>query len=190
MAQFSLVACASLILLPHAYALSHPNHYQHDVVIYGGTSGGIASAIQLSRLNRTVALIEPSDHFGGIAVDGFGASDVDSQVRSLNLQGRMPPTILNHRQPEFQNSPGIGSLGIEFYRRISTRYGNADAFDTALKAHTKNKTLWRFESHVAESVVMEWLGEENIELFPSTQLKQSGVPVIKQVGSLKGISCL
>lgn len=63
-------------------------HYQHDVVVYGGTSGGYAAAIQLSRLNHSVALIEPSSHVGGIAVDGFGASDIDSQVG--------PPPLLRH----------------------------------------------------------------------------------------------
>ena len=75
---FALVAFAALVR-----GSICPAHYYHDVVVYGGTSGGYAASIQLSRLNRTVALIEPSSHVGGIAVNGFGASDIDSQVIQL-----------------------------------------------------------------------------------------------------------
>ncbi|KAF3013741.1 hypothetical protein E8E14_007517 [Neopestalotiopsis sp. 37M] len=137
-------------------------HYQHDVIVYGGTSGGYAAAIQLSRLNHSVALIEPSSHVGGIAVDGFGASDIDSQA-------------------EFQNSRAVGPLALEFYRRISMRYGNVAAFDAGWSNHTKNKALWRFESHVAESVLQDWIAEEKIDVFLETYLKQSGDAVIKEV---------
>ena len=32
---------------------------QYDIVIYGGTSAGIAAALQASRLGRSVVLLEP-----------------------------------------------------------------------------------------------------------------------------------
>lgn len=85
--MWSLVSTVWSALVLCGFANSFPcsQSYHHDVVIYGGTSGGYAAAIQLARLNRTVALIEPSSHVGGIAVDGFGASDIDSQVTDIPL---------------------------------------------------------------------------------------------------------
>lgn len=35
-----------------------------EVVVYGGTSGGVATAIQAARLGRSVALVSPNEHIG------------------------------------------------------------------------------------------------------------------------------
>jgi len=37
-----------------------------DVVIYGGTSGGITAAIQTARMGKTAILIEPTKFLGGL----------------------------------------------------------------------------------------------------------------------------
>ncbi len=38
---------------------------EFDIVVYGGTSGGISAAVQAARLGKTVVLIEPGKHLGG-----------------------------------------------------------------------------------------------------------------------------
>ena len=43
-----------------------------DVVVYGGTSAGVAAAIQASRMGKTVVLIDPSRHIGGLTSGGLG----------------------------------------------------------------------------------------------------------------------
>lgn len=75
----TLCGLASSIASPLGHALASQSH-DYDIVVVGGTSAGYAAAIQAARLNRTVALLEPSKHVGGIAIEGAGASDVDSQV--------------------------------------------------------------------------------------------------------------
>lgn len=35
-----------------------------DVVVYGSTSGAVASAIQSAKLGRRVALVSPQEHIG------------------------------------------------------------------------------------------------------------------------------
>lgn len=35
-----------------------------DIVVYGSTSGAVATAIQAARLGRSVALVSPSRHIG------------------------------------------------------------------------------------------------------------------------------
>lgn len=72
-------------------------HHEYDIVVVGGTSAGYAAAIQAARLNRTVALLEVSKHVGGIAIEGAGASDIDSQV---GLEPNHSPFhSLSHRSP-------------------------------------------------------------------------------------------
>ncbi len=101
-----------------------------DVVIYGGTPAGIIAAIQVAKEGKSVVLLEPSAHIGGIMVNGLGGTDID-----------------NHE--EFQNSPAVGGLALEFYRRVARYYGRPDEFDAKLKSRTKDASLWRFELHVA-----------------------------------------
>ncbi|HVX62541.1 MAG TPA: FAD-dependent oxidoreductase, partial [Pirellulales bacterium] len=69
-----------------------------DVVIYGGTSGGVTAAVQAAKMGKRVALIEPGKHLGGLTSGGLGATDIG-------------------------NKGAIGGLSREFYRRIGRHYG-------------------------------------------------------------------
>ncbi|MBK9168894.1 MAG: FAD-dependent oxidoreductase [Bryobacterales bacterium] len=52
---------------------------QFDVVVYGGTPGGVATAISAARLGRSVALIEYHKHLGGMTTSGLGKSDIETR---------------------------------------------------------------------------------------------------------------
>jgi hypothetical protein len=128
--------------------------HQASVVIYGGTSAGVMAAIQAARQGQDVLLIEPGQHFGGMSVEGLGGSDID-----------------NHG--DFQNSPAVGGLALEFYRRVAKHYGNSEKFEAMLKAGGKNAGLWRFEPHVAEKIFADWLAEfPRITLLRGTRLHE------------------
>ena len=49
-----------------------------DVVVIGGTPGGIAAAVSAARLGRTVALAEYHAHLGGMTTSGLGKTDVET----------------------------------------------------------------------------------------------------------------
>lgn len=51
-----------------------------EVVVYGGTPGGIASAIAAARLGSRVLLIEPNLHVGGMTTSGLGKSDIENRA--------------------------------------------------------------------------------------------------------------
>lgn len=74
-----------------------------EIVIYGGTAAGVTAAVQARRMGRSVALVAPEKHVGGIAVDGLGSGDIN-----------------NHW---FRNDYAIGGLAAEFYQRIGRKYG-------------------------------------------------------------------
>ena len=77
--------------------------HHYDVVVYGGTSGGVAAAVQAARMERSVVLIEPGQHLGGLSSSGLGRTDT----------GR---------------SETIGGLSREFYERVGDRYGETVQF--------------------------------------------------------------
>jgi len=126
-----------------------------DLCIYGGTSAGVIAAVQAAGLGKKVVLVEAGQHLGGMSVEGLGGTDID-----------------NHR--EFQNSPAVGGLTLEFYRRVSARYGRLEAFEAMLREGRKETGLWRFEPHVAEDVFDEWVKEAGVTVLRGHRLRETG----------------
>lgn len=127
-----------------------------EVCVYGGTSAGVIAAVQARQMGKKVVLVEAGQHLGGMSVEGLGGTDIDNQP--------------------FQNSPAVGGLALEFYRRISAHYGRTQAFEAMLAARGKDTKLWRFESHVAEAVWDTWVQEAGVTVLRGHRLKeQNGV---------------
>ena len=53
--------------------------FETDICIYGGTSAGVISAYSAQQLEKTVTLIEPSSHLGGLSSGGLGATDIGNK---------------------------------------------------------------------------------------------------------------
>lgn len=142
---------------------------EYDVVVYGGGSAGFVAAIQAAKLGKSVALVEPSKHIGGINVEGLGGTDID-----------------NHR--EFQNSPAVGGLALEFYRRIAGEYGILDSFDQSFRQQEKKPQLWRFEPHVAEKVIGNWVNELPITVILEAPLLEGVKQVDMEDATIRSIN--
>jgi len=50
--------------------------FEADVCVYGGTSGGVVAAVQATRMGKTVILLEPGRHLGGMTSGGLSAVDI------------------------------------------------------------------------------------------------------------------
>lgn len=131
------------LLLLNSASAAEPTY---DVVVYGGTSGGVTAAIQAARMGKTVVLIEPSAHIGGLTSGGLGATDIG-------------------------NKAAIGGLSREFYRRIGKHYRQAEAWKYgSYESYTRQgksgneDELWMFEPHVAEKIFREWLAEFHVPI--------------------------
>ncbi len=68
-----------------------------DVVVYGGTAGGVIAAVSAAREGLRTALIEPGHHLGGMVSGGL--SDTD-----------------------FGKKEVIGGYALEFYARVAEHY--------------------------------------------------------------------
>jgi glycine/D-amino acid oxidase-like deaminating enzyme len=125
---------------------------EFDVVVYGGTSGGVAAAVQVSRMGKSVVLIEPGKHLGGLTSGGLGATDIG-------------------------NKAAIGGISREFYQRIRMHYQDDANWKyekrTEFKGHghdAKEDTAWTFEPHVAEKIYNELIKEHKIVVVYSQRL--------------------
>src|SRR5690554_6278522 len=117
---------------------SHSQTQSYDIVIYGGTSAGVAAAIQSSRLGKSVILIEPSSHVGGLTTGGLGATDIG-------------------------NKQVIGGISKEFYINIKKYYDDpanwkfqdrSEYFSRPDQGRSKEgeEAMWTFEPTAAKKV--------------------------------------
>ena len=53
----------------------------YDVVVYGGTPGGIASAISAAREGVSVILLEQTSHVGGLSTSGLNRDEGNHMIR-------------------------------------------------------------------------------------------------------------
>ncbi|CAI4214321.1 unnamed protein product [Parascedosporium putredinis] len=144
----------------------------YDIVVYGSTSGAVATSIQAARLGRSVALVSPQEHIGGIQINGLGATDIDNQV-------------------EFQNSTTLGGINLELHQRISRHYGRLARLEEVVAKGIKDPEVWRFEPRVAEKVIADWLAEHaSITVIKSPLAERDAVTrdgvAIKSIRLLNG----
>jgi hypothetical protein len=140
----------------------------YDVVVYGGTSAGIASAIQSSRMGKSVVLIEPGKRLGGMTTGGLGQTDIG-------------------------NKHVVGGISREFYQNINRYYqvpenwkwqSRSDYMDEGQTRTEKDEdAMWTFEPSAALKVYHQMLSHEKVDIVYGERLnRESGV--IKEGGKI------
>ncbi len=136
-----------LLFLSGAQAPAPPPEF--DLVVYGGTSAGVIAAVQAKTMGKTVVIVGPDKHLGGLSSGGLGFTDTG-------------------------NKAVIGGLSREFYHRIWQHYNEPDAWKWQKREEYGNKgqgtpaidgaqrTMWIFEPHVAEQVFEDLVKEYQI----------------------------
>jgi hypothetical protein len=125
-----------------------------DLVVYGGTPGGITASVQAARMGRTVVLIEPGKHLGGMTSGGLGATDIG-------------------------NKRAIGGIAREFYRRVRRHYQDEKSWKYEKRTEFKGPghdrgedTAWTFEPHVAERICNDLLREHKVPVVLGQRLNR------------------
>src|SRR3954468_5621867 len=81
----------------HAQQQTKPSS-SYDLVVYGGTAGGVVTAVTAAREGLAVALVEPGRHPGGMVSGGLGWTD-------------------------YGRKEVIGGYSLEFFERVGRKYG-------------------------------------------------------------------
>jgi len=120
-----------------------------DLVVYGPTSAGVIAAVQAKKLGKSVIVVGPDKHLGGLSAGGLGFTDTGNKVV-------------------------IGGLSRDFYHRVwkeyqkpeswrwqkQSEYGNKGQGTPAMDG--ENRTMWIFEPHIAERVFEDYVKEFQI----------------------------
>jgi hypothetical protein len=136
---------------------------RYDVVIYGGTPAAVTTAVQAKKMGKSVLIISPDRHLGGLTSGGLGFTDSG-------------------------NTGSIGGLSREFYHRVYLEYQKEDAWKWQKRDEYGNQgqgtkamrhddqTMWIFEPHVAEKVFDNWIAEYRIPVVREAYLdRERGV---------------
>ncbi len=161
---FQFSASLLVIALFFGGSLNHEptiKDYQADIIIYGGTAAAVTAAVQAKKMGKTVIMVSPDEHLGGLSAGGLGFTDTgDKSV--------------------------IGGLAREFYQRVYAHYQEAEAWQWQEKSEYGNKgqgtpaidgnqrTQWIFEPHVAEQIFEDFIDENDIELYRDEWLDRDG----------------
>lgn len=138
---------------------------QYDVVVYGGTSAGIASAVQVRRMGGTVVVIEPSSRIGGLTTGGLGQTDIG-------------------------NKAAIGGVAREFYQRVRKYYEDPkhwnwqsrESYRSGGQSRTgdKEEAMWTFEPSAALSIMQDLVREHQIPVVYRQRLDRTARGVKKE----------
>ncbi|MCA9137615.1 MAG: FAD-dependent oxidoreductase [Planctomycetales bacterium] len=131
-----------------------------DLVIYGGTSAGIAAAVQAKRMGKSVLVIEPSQRIGGLTTGGLGQTDIG-------------------------NKSAIGGISRQFYQDIAEHYQDPDSWKWQQSGEYKSggqsrtvsgeSAMWTFEPSAALAVYKKWVQRDEIPIQYGKRLDRSAV---------------
>lgn len=150
--------------------------YTADIIIYGGTSAAIIAAVEVVKSGKTVLIVSPDKHLGGLTSGGLGFTDTG-------------------------NKAVIGGLSREFYHRVWLHYKDNAAWNWQNQSDFGNKgqgtvamdgeyrTMWLFEPHVAEKVFEDFVKENNIKVLRGEWLDRNK-GVVKKKGEIISFSTL
>ena len=159
--MLSVVCFMAAVLSQSDAAGSVPVVREADVVVYGGTSAAVAAAVQTQRMGKSVVVVSPDRHLGGLSSGGLGWTDT----------GRKEV---------------IGGIAREFYHRVWRHYDTPEAWkwqkreeygDRGQDTPAMDKdarTMWIFEPHVAEQVFEELVAEHHIPVYRNEWLNRDG----------------
>ncbi|MCB0586735.1 MAG: FAD-dependent oxidoreductase [Phaeodactylibacter sp.] len=141
----------------------------YDIVIYGCTSAGIAAAVQASKMGKSVVIVGPDKHLGGLTAGGLGWTD--SGKKEV-----------------------IGGFARSFYQRVKAHYDQPEAWpyqepEAYSRYSPEEDAMWVFEPHVAEAAYEAIIAENNIPVFRERWLdRENGVK--KRGGRIRSIKML
>ena len=148
--------------------------YRADVIIYGGNASAIIAAVQVKKMGKSVIVLCPETHLGGLTSGGLGFTDTG-------------------------NKEVIGGLARDFYRRIYDHYQVDKNWNWQAKSSFGNKgqgtvamdgamrTMWLFEPHAAEQVFEDYVKEFTLIVHRNEWLDRSAKGIQKKNNTIQSI---
>ncbi len=162
---------------------------EFDLVVVGGTPGGVAAAIRAAREGLRVLLTHYHAHLGGLLSSGIGALDTQYGGKRAPIHGEFCERLIDH----YRDTYGAGSEQLKiclyhghskFWELEKDRGGKlVEEVDEREVAALPNESAYyygkmRFEAKVAEKIINELVAsEEGIEVWKNcypTEVERTG----------------
>ncbi len=121
---------------------------ESDLCVYGGTSGGVAAAVQGARMGKKVVIAEPGRHLGGMTSGGLSAVDI-GDPRS------------------------VGGIAREYFTKLAATVGVTLAWDKVFKGEGGGPATggaYAIEPHKAEEVFTNMAHEAGVKVHFKARL--------------------
>jgi hypothetical protein len=141
--------------------------FSSDVIVYGGTAAAVASAVQLKRMGRSVIIVSPDRHIGGLSSSGLGFTDTGNKEVIGGIAREFYQLIFDHYQDP-----------ASWKWQKSSEYGGKGQGNPAVDGN--KRTMWIFEPHAAEEAYEKMIADNHITVFKDEWLdRESGVKMKK-----------
>ena len=173
----SLLLVLSTLTLPCLLTPISNAQHEADVVVYGGTSAGVITAVQAIKMGKTAIVIGPDKHLGGLSSGGLGWTDSGKKET-------------------------IGGLSREFYHRIWKHYEKPESWRQQKKSQyggrgqgspaidKEARTMWIFEPSAAEQVFEDFVADYKVPVMRDEWLDRGGSGVTLRDGRITEIRML
>ncbi len=151
--------------------------YKADVIVYGGTSSAVTAGVQVARTGKSVIIVSPDIHLGGLSSSGLGFTDTGNKEVIGGLAREFYHLVYEHYQ-----DPGAWKW------QKQTEYGNRGQGSPAIDG--EKRTMWIFEPHVAEEAFETLIKQNDIQVFRNEWLdRENGMAMKgKRISSMKTLS--
>lgn len=143
------------------------NTYEADIIVYGGTSAAVMAAVEAKQSGKSVIVVSPDKHLGGLSSGGLGYTDTG-------------------------NKSVIGGLSLSFYQRLYQHYQKPESWKWQAKEEYGTKSQhgnagidgelmssWNFEPSAAEGIFEGFIKENKITVLRDEWLDRSATGIKK-----------
>ncbi len=137
-----------LLALALSSSLAAAAVVESDICVYGGTSGGVAAAVQAARMGKSVHIVEPGRHLGGMTSGGLSAVDI-GDPRS------------------------VGGIAREYFTKLAATVGVTLAWDKPFESKGGGPATggaYAIEPHKAEQVFNDMARDAGVKVHLNARL--------------------
>jgi len=158
-----LLSVIIVLLITGCRSRTDKEIFRADVIVYGGTSSAVVAAVQASRMEKSVILVSPDKHLGGLSSSGLGFTDTGNKTVIGGIAREFYQLIYRHYQnPE------------SWKWQKQSEYGNVGQGNPAIDG--ENRTMWIFEPHAAEEAFENLISHSKVEVHRGEFLnRESGI---------------
>lgn len=129
-------------------SMNLPAQTRYDLVIVGGTPGGIMAAIAAARMGKQSVILERTAHIGGLPANGLGATDIATRAATTGLFREFVDRVRKHYADTYdENSEQVKLCSDGYHFEPSV---GAKVFDEMLNEHRDRITVLTMRQFDAE----------------------------------------